>query len=164
MPSDELLDRYAELAVRVGANVQQGQDVVVYCLVEQAEVARAVARAAYRAGARHVQSWYRDLHFTRAAIELGPEEELGRSALHQLEWVRGWAETKPAFIQLTGSPEPRLFDGLDPKLVAKSEPRELRAAWLQIVSERRLNWTIVSAPNEGWAREAIGEPDVERLW
>jgi aminopeptidase len=164
MPSDELLDRYAELAVRVGANVQQGQDVVVYCLVEQAEVARAVARAAYRAGARHVQSWYRDLHFRRAAIEHGPEEELGWSAPHQLEWVRSWAESKPALIQLTGSPDPRLFAGLDPKLVAKSEPREIRAAWLQLVSERRLNWTIVSAPNEGWAREAIGESDVGRLW
>jgi leucyl aminopeptidase (aminopeptidase T) len=38
------LQRYAELVVRVGANVQHGQDVVVNCLVEHVEIARAVTR------------------------------------------------------------------------------------------------------------------------
>jgi len=51
---EERLRRYAELAVRVGANVQPDQDVVVTGLVEHAEIARVVAREAYRAGARHV--------------------------------------------------------------------------------------------------------------
>ena len=50
----ERLRRYAELAVRIGANVQPGQDVVVTCLVEHADVAREVARESYRAGAQHV--------------------------------------------------------------------------------------------------------------
>ena len=27
-----------------------------------------------------------------------------------------------------------------------------------------MNWVIVSAPTEGWARQVFGEPDVERLW
>jgi len=27
-----------------------------------------------------------------------------------------------------------------------------------------INWSIVSFPNEGWARTVFGEPDVERLW
>ena len=43
MTPDERLRRYAELAVRIGANVQQGQDVVVTCLVEHAPIARAIA-------------------------------------------------------------------------------------------------------------------------
>ena len=54
MTADTRLRRYAELAVRVGANVQPGQDVVVMCLVEHADIAREVAREAYRAGAKHV--------------------------------------------------------------------------------------------------------------
>jgi aminopeptidase len=66
--------------VRVGANVQEGQDAIVSCLVEHAEIARAIAREAYRAGARHVIVVYGDLHLRRAALELGPEEELGWSA------------------------------------------------------------------------------------
>ena len=164
MTSEERLERYADLAVRVGANVQPGQNVVVMALVEHAEIARAVARAAYRAGARHVQPLYGDLHFRRAAAELGPEESLGWSPPHMVEWVKSWAETRPALIQLTGNPEPSLFSGLDPGLVAKTEPRELRAAYLPLVAGRKINWVIVSAPNEGWAREVFGEPDMERLW
>jgi aminopeptidase len=27
-----------------------------------------------------------------------------------------------------------------------------------------VNWTIVAAPTEGWARSVFGEPDLERLW
>jgi aminopeptidase len=161
---EERLERYAELAVRVGANVQPGQEVVVLCMVEHAPIARAMARQAYRAGASRVTSFYGDLHFRRAAIELGPPEELGYTAPHLLDWVRSWRDTRPALVQLTGNPDRGLFDGLDPVLVAKAEPRELRATYLPLVSERKLNWVIVSAPNEGWAQQVFGEPDVERLW
>jgi hypothetical protein len=30
--------------------------------------------------------------------------------------------------------------------------------------DRRIGWTIVSYPNEGWAQTIYGEPDVEQLW
>src|SRR5262245_10746466 len=164
MTPEERLERYADLAVRVGANVQPGQNVVVVALVEHVPVARAVARAAYRAGARHVQSFYSDLHFRRAAVELGPEDALGWAPPHFVDWIRSWADTHPAVIQLSGNPEPKLFSDLDPALVAKSEPREPRAAFLELVAGSKMNWVIVSAPTEGWSRHVFGEPDVERLW
>jgi aminopeptidase len=162
--SDERLRRYAELAVRVGANVQPGQDVVVTCLVEHAEITRAIVREAYRAGASHVIVLYGDLHLRRAAIELGPEEELGWSAPYLLDYYKRWGEENPAIIALTGNPNPELLSDLDPALVGKSEPKELRAVSFQHISDRNVNWTVVSAPNEGWARQVFGEPDLERLW
>jgi aminopeptidase len=164
LTQDERLERYAELAVRVGANVQPGQEVILLCLVEHAPIARAIARQAYQAGASRVTVQYTDQHIRRAAIEYGPAAELGYSAPHLLDWVRSWAETRPALIQLTGNPERELFAGLDQTLVAQSEPRELRATYLPLVIQRTFNWAIVSAPNEGWAETVFGEPDVERLW
>ena len=106
----------------------------------------------------------RDLHLRRAAIELGPEEELGVTPSYLLDWAGTWRETRPAIIQLTGNPDPGVFAELDPVLVAKAEPRDLRALYLPLVTDRVLNWVIVPAPNEGWARTVLGEPDVERLW
>ena len=150
--------------MRVGANVQPGQEVVVICLVEHAETARAVAREAYRAGASRVEVRYGDQHVRRAAIELGPEEMLGRSPEHLVQQVRSWRETKPALIQLTGDPEPELLSDLDPALVGKSEARDLRAAYVPLVSESITNWAIVASPNAGWAQALFGEPDLERLW
>jgi len=164
MTQDERLEKYADLVVRVGANVQHGQDVVLTYQIEHALVARAVARAAYQAGARRVHILPADLHIRKAAIEFGPEEELGVTPGYLLEWAKTWRDTKPAIIQLTGNPDPGLFAGLDPKLVGKAEPKDLREVYLPLVTERLVNWVIVPAPNEGWARTVLGEPDVERLW
>jgi aminopeptidase len=45
--SPERLDRYADLIVRVGANVQDGQTVFVNSPLEHAELVRALTRASY---------------------------------------------------------------------------------------------------------------------
>lgn len=164
MTRDERLRRYAELVVRVGANVQPGQDVVVTCVVEHAPIARQIAREAYRAGAKHVIVLYGDLHLRRAAIELGPEEELGWSPPYLLDWMRRWDQERPAVIALTGNPDPNLLSDLDPALVGRAEPKEQRAVTLGQIAASRYNWTVVSAPNEGWASQVFGEPDIDRLW
>ncbi len=160
----ELVERYADLAIRVGANLQPGQAVVVICQPEHAPVVRALARAAYRAGARRVDVDYRDQHVRRAAIEYGPVDELGTSLPWFLDWVRAWPEEGVVSVQLVGDPDPELLADLDPALVARSEPTEFRRTYLPLVMQRRINWMIVAAPNPGWAQTVLGEPDVDRLW
>jgi aminopeptidase len=160
----ERLDRYADVVVRIGANVQPDQAVVIEAQIEHAPVARAIAASAYRAGARRVDVQYSDLLVRLAAIEHGPEDELGAGPAHIVEWIRGWADARPASIWLTGNPHPHLMDGFDPGRVANSEPREIREAWLPLVTGRKLNWTIVSAPNSGWADAIFGAGGLEALW
>jgi aminopeptidase len=162
--ADERLRRYAELVVRVGANVQAGQEAVVVCQIEHAEIARAVAREAYRAGATRVTPRYGDQHFRRAAIELGPEQMLGKTPQFLLDATAAWRSERPAIIHLSGDSNSELFSDLDPKLIARSEPSDLRAVYLPIVADRLSNWVIVSAPNAGWAKTVFGEPDIEALW
>jgi aminopeptidase len=161
---DQRLDRFSDIVVRTGANIQPGQDVVLMYLVEHVPIARAVTRAALAAGARRVLPYVIDLHLRKAAIELGPEDQLGVTPDYLVDWVRSWHETRPAIIQLVGDPEPELFSGLDPVLVAKAEPADIREIYLPLVTRRLVNWVIVPAPNEGWATAVLGEPDVERLW
>ena len=78
--------------MRVGANVQEGQTVFVDPLVEHAPLARALARAAYTAGARYVDVDYRDQHVRKAMIELGPDEALTYSPA----WVLSAGGRTPA--------------------------------------------------------------------
>jgi len=68
---------------------------------KHAIVARAIADSAYRAGARRVDVSYGDLHVRRAAVEHGPEDELGRGPEHIIEWMGRWADDRPAVISLT---------------------------------------------------------------
>jgi len=70
------LQRYAELAVRVGANVQPGQLVDVISYVEHADLTREVVRSAYRAGAKYVDVLYRDDYVRRAMIEHAADDVL----------------------------------------------------------------------------------------
>ncbi|TMF42687.1 MAG: aminopeptidase [Chloroflexi bacterium] len=158
------LRRLAELAVSVGVDVRPGQLVVVFAQVENAPLAREIARAAYRAGASLVESRYFDRHFTRALIELGPEASLGTSAPWDITMLNTLAAERGAYIQVSGDPEPELLSDLDGARVGRARPRDVAAEWGRMVSERLVSWTIVAAPNAGWARQVFGKPDVDTLW
>jgi aminopeptidase len=159
---DERLERYAELVVRVGANVQPGQEVFLFANVEHRDLARALTRQAYRAGASYVQVRYGDDHVRRAMIELGPDEAL----TYAPEWVKTFVEscTGNAMIATTGDPEPDLLADLDGERVGRAVAREIVQIRMRQMSENAVNWCVVGAPNEGWAKQVFGEPDVERLW
>ncbi|MDP9482783.1 MAG: aminopeptidase [Chloroflexota bacterium] len=157
-----LLDRYAEFVVRVGVNVQTGQDVHVSALVEHAPIARAIAEQAYRAGARRVVVDYGDMHVRRSAIEHAPEDGLGTHYPYELERISLWRDQGVALIYLTGNPDPDVLDGLDPIRIAALPSKPLAAAFGDIIEH--VPWTAVAAPNEGWASQIFGEPDMDRLW
>jgi aminopeptidase len=160
----ELLDRYAELIVRIGANVQPGQDVRLASLVEHASITRAVAEHAYRAGARRVLLRYEDNVVGRAAIVHAPADGLGVAYPFEFDELRWFRDHGSAFIQLTGNPDPNLLDGLDPARVVAAQSKDLREERLKTLLGGNVAWIIAAAPNEGWARQVFGEPDLERLW
>jgi aminopeptidase len=160
----ERLEAYAELAVRVGANVAAGQDVAIDAMVEHAPLARAVARAAYQAGARRVDVLYGDKYVLGTKIELADEEQLGWSPPWIVQRINDLAEAGGALVSIGGDPDPELFGRLDGRRVGLSRMRGVAEAYLDAVTERKITWTIVGYPTEGWARSVFGEPDVERLW
>ena len=159
---DERLERYAELAVRVGANVEEGQTVFIGALVEHAPFARALTRAAYAAGARYVDVRYADQHVRRAMIEFGPDDALE----HTPEWLktRYRHASGNALLATTGDPEPDLLADLDGERVGRARMRELNEIIRDQMVARTLNWTGLAYPNAGWAEKVFGEPDVEKLW
>jgi aminopeptidase len=159
---DERLEAYADLAVRVGANVQLGQTVFLTTQIEHAPLARALTRAAYRAGARYVDVRYRDDHVRHAMIDLGPDEAL----THSPEWMKQLYRAMEGGAQLwtTGEPEPELMNDLDGERVGRARMKEVVEIIREQMVQRSLNWSGVAYPSEGWATQIYGEPDVERLW
>jgi aminopeptidase len=157
-------DRYAELVVRVGANVQPGQLVDVIARVEHAAVARAVARAAYRAGAAYVDVYYSDQHIRRALIEHAAEDLLSWTPPWLLKRAKQVGDERAAVVALTGDAEPNLLADLPGDRVGKARMLALAEESNRQITEQLNNWTVIGVPNVGWAEQMFGEPDLERLW
>jgi aminopeptidase len=159
------VEQLARLGVEVGLNLVPGQDVVILCLVEHAPLARAIAEAAYGAGARYVDVGYGDNHVRRALVELAPDESVDWTPPWRTERISYLGENRGALVQIAGDPEPNLLADLDQARVGRAaRPKGLAEALLKEINGKRINWTILAYPNEGWAQQVFGEPDVDRLW
>ncbi len=157
-----MIDRYADLVIRVGANVQPGQTVLVNAHVEHAEFARALARAAYAAGARYVDVWYFDPHVKLARLLAAPVESL--------DWAPPWLDQRSeagrdggVYIRIEGDPRPGLLSAADPERAAR-DAMPVNQVIRRGQQEGTMQWVICCFPNAGWAEAIFGEPDVDRLW
>jgi len=163
---EKRMSRLAELAAH-GANVQQGQVVLVNAELGHEQLARAVAAAAYDRGARFVEVSYFDPHVKRARIAHADPETLEYVPPWYGERMRRHAEERGARINLNGVTAPNLLDDLDKTLVGRDRLPRLKEQ-SEIVSERSTNWCIVPAPTRPWAALVFpdlgGDEAYEELW
>ena len=160
----DLLARLAELVVRFGANVQPGQVVALGTEPGKEAVARAVAVAAYKAGAKFVDAVSWDLHIKRARIEHTVEAEM-------LDYVPPWigrrvlelGELRAARIGLSGLVSPGIMDGLDPARAGRDVLPMVPESG-QVVNACTTNWSIIPAPNRAWAQHVHPGLDPDEAW
>jgi len=163
----ELLDRYADLIVGFGANVQPDQVVAVEAPPEAAPLVHRIARRAYERGARYVDVVYFDPLVKRIRIETAAEDSLS--------WVPPWlgrrlldlGELDAARIVLTPIVSPGLLAGTDPARAGRDRLPSLPES-LTTIDDRSIAWTVSPFPTEAWARVVYPEVDpaaaVEALW
>jgi aminopeptidase len=165
--NEELLDRYAELIVGFGANVQRDQVVAVEGPPEAAPLVRRIARGAYERGARYVDVVYFDPLVKRIRIEKAAEDSLG--------WIPPWlgrrmldlGDLDAARIVLTPMVPPGLLNGVDPVRASRDRLPSVPEIF-KVVDDRSVAWTVSPFPTEGWARMVFPELEpagaVEALW
>jgi aminopeptidase len=163
MQLDTLAERFADLVVRAGANVQPGRRVFLTADLAHATVARAVVERAYAAGAGLVEVDWRDGPVRRSAVEHASLESLTASRSWVLDRYEALDREAAAVIVLAGEPYPGLMNGLDPQKVAAVAAGE-ESARRRMLLAGRVTWTIAAVPHPGWAQQVFGEPDVDRLW
>jgi aminopeptidase len=157
------LVRFADLVVRVGVNIQPGQGVVINADIAQLDIARAVVEQAYVAGAAWVEVAWSDGPVRRSELRHAAIETLTSDRPWVLQRTAEWIEEGIAAITLVGTPDSSIFAGLDPAKMTAVRKGEMTARQ-QAMMGGKWRWTVVAAPNAGWATQVYGEPDVERLW
>jgi aminopeptidase len=165
------LQKYADLAVHIGVNLQPGQRLFLgyNTPLEAAPLVRAITATAYQTGARLVEVLWRDEELLRLQFKYGPRESFSEyprwRALAGLEF----AERGDARLQIGGE-DPDLFQGQDPELVSTLQRTTLEA--LRPVSEYIMrsaqNWCVLDVPGPAWAAKVFPnlppEEQQARLW
>jgi aminopeptidase len=161
-----VFSRLAELAVH-GANVQEGQIVLVQAEIGLEEQARATAAAAYQRGAKFVDVVYFDPYLKRVRIESANPDTLDFVPQWYGERLLEHAEQNGARINLRGVTAPNVMDGLDKSLLGKDMLPSVKETF-KVIDERSTNWCYVPAPHPAWA--TLVHPDLpadeayEQLW
>ncbi len=157
----------AELLVRFGANVQPGQIVALSSEPGKETLARAVAEAAYQAGARFVDLQVFDVHLKRSRALYADPDTLTFVPPWYGERMLALSGAKAARIVFSGPVAPKIMDGIDPELVARDMLPAIKES-IVVVNERATNWTIGPCPTPGWAELVHPSLDtgsaLERLW
>ncbi len=161
------INALADLIVRFGANVQRGQIVSIGSEPGKEPLARAIAEAAYKAGAKFVDVSVFDIHVKHARMLHAAPDTLGFVPPWYGERMRALGENRCAVIALTGPVAPRIMDGIDPALLGQDLLPRVRES-IEIVNQRTTNWTAAPCPTALWAE--LVHPDLppadalERLW
>lgn len=152
-PDPTMLRRLAEVAVRVGLNLQPGQDLVLTAPATALPLVREIATSAYRAGAGFVQPVLSDAAVTRARFVEGREAALDAAP----GWLyRGMAEAYgggAARLHVSAE-DPMMLSDQDPAAVARASKANAIAykPAMQKISGFEINWSICSYPSPAWAQ------------
>lgn len=167
---EQKLDRYAELIVRFGVNVQQGQEVFIVGSIEIADLVRRVAAQAYEAGAGNVHVDWSDEYLTRLKYEKAADDVFSRFPEWETAKRNDFVARGAAFISFS-SPNPDLLKGIDPSRIGNYQKAagqgltEFRRA----IQSDKVSWTVVAASTKDWAIKvfpdsATEQEAVDKLW
>ena len=166
---DMLLKEYAKLIVRIGANVQKDQIVILNAPVEAYAFTKLVIEEAYLAGAKKVVVNWSYGEDNKLYYQYASEETLKEFPEYNVKRLEYFMDNKAAQISV-GSPNPDLMKGIDPKkfVIASKAANEKIGFYRKYMMSNGSQWTIGIVPNLEWGKKVF--PDVpyyeviEKLW
>ena len=162
------LKNYARLIATMGANVQKGQDVMIFAELDQPEFVRMLVEECYRCKARRV-----DVVWTDQKLDKIHQKKRSLATLSQLEdWeVARWehrAKTLPVHIYLE-SEDPDGMNGIDQSKDAKAQQARYKVIKpFRDRMENKYQWCIAAVPGAAWAKKLFPNDRtataIEKLW
>ncbi|MEQ1943381.1 aminopeptidase [Mesorhizobium sp. VNQ89] len=154
------LDRLGEVAVRVGLNLQPGQDLLMTAPTAALPLVRSIAKHAYKAGAGLVTPLLSDEEVTLARYRNAPDASFDRAAGWLYEGMAKAFSANTARLAIVGD-NPLLLAGEDPQKVARANKANSTAYQpaLEKIVGFDINWNIVAFPGAAWAKQVFSSDD-----
>lgn len=162
---DKLLEKYAELVVKVGVNIQPGQVLIVQSPLETVQFTRLIVSKAYEAGAKYVQVEWDDEMISRIRYEKAPDNSFEYYPKWQADMMEQLAEGGGALLHIK-VPDPMLLKGVDGAKVstAVKAAAMAREKFQGYIRTNKVSWSLIKAPTQAWANKVFADlPESERI-
>jgi aminopeptidase len=166
---DEKLDRLAEVAVKVGLGLQEGQELIMSAPMDALPLARKITEQAYKAGAKLVTTFYGDDPSALARFQYGQDASFDYAPTWLQDGIANGFRSGAARLAIAGA-NPALLAKQDPAKVARANVAASKAGKpaMELITRHEINWTIVAAATPDWATLVFpDEPEesaVAKLW
>jgi aminopeptidase len=165
----QLLDRLAEVAVRVGLGLKPGQELVLTAPLDAVALVRRITEHAYTAGASLVTTIFSDEESTLMRFRHGRDEGFDTAPAWLYEGMAEAYKKGAARLAIVGE-DPSLLAKEDPDKVSRANRARSKAYMpaLNMIAGFDINWTIVSAATPAWAKTVFpddaDEVALAKLW
>lgn len=169
MLTQKQMEKFAELAVSVGANMQKGQQVVIRCDVKVKDFAHLIAAKAYELGAKQVIVQWGDEELSRLNMLYADQQTLCDIPQYKIDEMQYYVDNKCCLISVSAG-NPNIYKGCDADKLAAYQLAfsKARKNFRDATMSNYLRWTIVSVPTEEWAAQVFPQlpkaEAVERMW
>jgi aminopeptidase len=147
------LDRLAEVAVKVGLQLREGQDLLLTAPTVALPLVRKIAEHAYKAGAGIVTPILSDEAVTLARYRFAHGDSFDRAASWLYEGMAKAFGNNTARLAIVGD-NPMLLSGEDPAKVSRASKANSMAYQpaLEKIVNFETNWNIIAYPSASWAK------------
>ncbi len=170
---EQKLDRLAEVAVRIGLGIHEGQtpaqELYLTAPIDALPLARLITAHAYKAGVKHVTTLYSDDASTLARYQHASSDSFDYAPTWLYNGVAEAFKSGAARMAIAGA-NPALLAGQDPDKVSRANVAVSKAykPALEFITRHDINWTIVAAATPAWAALVFPNDDADtaltRLW
>ena len=174
---EQKLEKYAEVILKVGLNLQSGQRLLIGgptlaaegVPLESAPLVRLITKKAYQMGARLVDVIWGDDQLRLLRFQNSTKDSIEEYPKWRIDARYDISKAGDANLHFT-SPNPTLLHGVDPDLISHFQTsyyKQMKRVY-DLLSANFFNWLIVSVPNKDWADKIF--PNIpqnnreEKLW
>ncbi|AQS89296.1 aminopeptidase [Neoasaia chiangmaiensis NBRC 101099] len=158
-PDPTLLDKLGDVAVRIGLNIQKGQQLVITAPLDAVPLVRRITEHAYRQGASLVTTLYADDAATLARFQHGAEETFDTASAWLANGMADAFRQGAARMAITGS-DPTLLSAQNPAHVSRANraASAVNRPAMEVITSFATNWNIIAYATPAWAQQVF--PDM----
>lgn len=157
-----LIDKYADLIVQTGVNLQKNQPVILRGPIESCDLIRLLTRKCYQHGASYVLVEYIDNLIEKEKYLHGGENAVSYFPKWKADGFEELCKKGACFIRITGD-DPNVFADVSPEIIGlanKTSSQGMKRV-NKYTMNSELSWVVAAGATESWAKKVFPDLAVE---